>query len=84
MRQVNREAGRVVGLLAGHLLACPRFACPGVDGACAADVVAEAYPAAVAAGWVPRPAELAARHPDLADALRAFFPADPAPAELAG
>lgn len=78
------EHGRVVGLLAGHLLASPRFQCPGVDGASAEDVVTAAYPAASAAGWVPRPAELAARHPELAAAIGSFFRADPAPAGMAG
>lgn len=72
--------GRVVGLLAGHLIASPWFHCPGVDGACAGDVVAAEYPAAVAAGRVPPPSELAARNPDLAAALRRFFGA----AALAG
>ena len=64
---------RVIGLLAGHLLAAPGFHRPGADGATVAAVVAAEYSAASAAGWVPRPAELAARHPDLADALSSYF-----------
>jgi len=78
------EHGRLVGLLAGHLLASPRFHCPGTDGASAEDVVTAAYPAASAAGWVPRPAELAARHPELAAEIRSFFRDEPAPAGMAG
>ncbi|MBN9522178.1 hypothetical protein J0H58_27270 [bacterium] len=73
MRTAGVADGRVVGLLAGHLLASPWFRCPGVDGASAGDVVAAEYPPAAAAGWVPSPSELAARHPDLAAALGAYF-----------
>ena len=75
--------GRVVGLLAGHLLASPWFHCPGVDGASAGDVVAAEYPPAAAAGRVPPPSELAARHPDLAAALGAYF-RDVFPTGMAG
>lgn len=67
------NADRVVGLLAEHLLASPRFRCVGFDGATVGDVVAAEYPAAAAVGWVPGPAELAARYPALAGALDAFF-----------
>lgn len=67
------DAARMVQVLAGYLLACPWFRCPGVDGASTADVVANEYPAASAAGWVPRPPELAVRHPELADTLASFF-----------
>jgi len=84
MRYVETVDGAVVGLLAGHLLACPRFRCPGVDGASAGDVVAAEYLAAAAAGWVPRPAELAARYPELAGALGSFFREAAAPAGMAG
>ena len=79
MRSSNPRAGssvnadRVVGLLAEHLLASPRFRCAGFDGATVGDVVAAEYPAAAAVGWVPGPTELAARHPDLAEALDGFF-----------
>ncbi|MFO0798477.1 MAG: hypothetical protein U0804_13455 [Gemmataceae bacterium] len=78
------EHDRVVGLLAGHLLASRWFYCPGVDGASAEDVVTAAYPAASAAGWVPRLAELAARYPELAAAIGSFFRDEPAPAGMAG
>ena len=78
----SAEAGpsfdRLVDVLAGYLLASPRFHCPGVDGASIADVVATEYPPASAAGWVPPTTVLAARHPDLADALASFFRADTA------
>ena len=37
-------------VLAGYLLACPRFRCPGLDGATVADVVASEYPPAAASG----------------------------------
>lgn len=80
----DKEHDRLVGLLARHLMASPRFHCPGTDGASAEDVVAAAYPAASAAGWVPQPAELAARHPELAAAIGSFFRADPAPTGMAG
>ncbi len=74
---------RVVGLLAGYLLASPRFRCPGMDGASVEDMVATEYPAACAAGWVPRQAELAARHPELADALTTFLWGKSNPADTA-
>ncbi len=70
-------------LLANYLLACPRFQCPGMDGASLEDVVASEYPAASAAGWVPRPVELASRHPDLVEALADYFRYDPASALFA-
>ena len=59
---------RVIGLLNS-----PQFRCPGADGATVEDVVAAEYPAASAAGWVPRPAELANRYPDLSAALAGFI-----------
>jgi hypothetical protein len=72
--QPSRESlDRMQLVLANYLLACSRFQCPGMDGASLADVVASEYPAASAAGWVPRPAELTANHPDLADVLQVFF-----------
>ncbi len=64
---------RIQMLLANYLLACPRFQCPGMDGASLADVVGCEYPAASAAGWVPRPDELASRHPEIAHELADFF-----------
>jgi len=69
----NACCDSLIDVLAGYLLTCPRFRCPGLDGATVADVVASEYPPAAASGWVPRPVELAARHPDLADAIAAFF-----------
>ena len=67
------RSGGLSDVLAGYLLASPRFRRPGADGATVADVVAAEYPPASAAGWVPRPVELAARHPDLADVIGSFF-----------
>ena len=77
------DESRVVHVLAGYLLASPRFYSPGVDGASVADVVATEYPTASAAGWVPHPLELAQRHPELVEALASFFGADTAPTGLA-
>jgi hypothetical protein len=72
--QPSRESlERMQLVLANYLLSCPRFRCPGMDGASLADVVASEYPAASAAGWVPRLAELSTRHPDLTDVLADFF-----------
>lgn len=76
--RVGQPIDRLVEMLAGYLLASPRFHCPGVDGASVADVVATEYPPASAAGWVPPTTVLAQRHPDLADALASFFRADTA------
>ncbi len=64
---------RMVDLLASYLLASPAFRCPGADGATVEDVVAAEYPAASVAGRVPRPGELTVRHPELAEAITAFF-----------
>jgi hypothetical protein len=69
--QINEH--RAVTVLAEYLLASPRFGCPGMDGASVADVVASAYPAASAAGWVPHPTAVADRHPELAAALTSFL-----------
>ena len=68
-----REVEAVAEVLGRYLLASPRFRCDGFDGATVGDVVAAEYPAAAAVGCVPGPAELAARHPDLAEALGGFF-----------
>jgi hypothetical protein len=68
------EAGRVVELLAGYLLASPRVSWPGAAGLTVGEAVVAAYPAAAAAGFVPRLGELERRHPDLAAALNTFFP----------
>ncbi len=72
----NASRSRMIGVLAGYLLASPAFVCPGADGATVEDVVASEYPWASAAGVVPLPRELAARHPDLADAIGSFFQLD--------
>ena len=72
---------RMIDVLAGYLLSSPAFRCPGADGATVEDVVASEYPRASAVGMVPRPSELAARHPDLAVAIESFFHLD---ATLAG
>ena len=77
---MQTNENRVVAVLAGYLLASPRFGCPGMDGASVADVVASAYPAASAAGWVPHPTAVARRHPELAAALASFFGAVGSPA----
>ena len=66
----------MIDVLAGYLLASPSFICPGADGATVEDVVASEYPRASAARMVPRPSDLAARHPDLADAIESFFHLD--------
>ena len=79
----GRARRRMVELLAGYLLASPSFLCPGADGATVEDVVAAEYAVAAAVGRVPRPGELATRHPDLADALAAFFSAGAIPVEMA-
>ncbi len=72
--QAFREStDRIPMLLASYLLACPRFQCPGMDGASLADVVECEYPAASAAGWVPRPDELTQRHPEIARELTDYF-----------
>ncbi|HKB05095.1 MAG TPA: hypothetical protein VKD90_22920 [Gemmataceae bacterium] len=65
--------GRLAGILAGHLLSAPRLDWPGADGLSVGDVVAAAYPAAVAAGLVPGAADLARLYPDLADAIAAML-----------
>ena len=80
----GRARRRMVELLAGYLLAAPVFLCPGADGATVEDVLEAEYPVASAAGRVPRPGELATRHPDLADALASFFGAGAISAEMAG
>lgn len=80
----GRARRRMVELLAGYLLASPAFLYPGADGATVEDVVAAEYPVAAAAGRVPRPSELATRHPDLADALAAFFRVQAFSGEMAG
>ena len=69
-------ASAVADLLAGYLLTAARFHCPGMDGATVAEVVIAEYRTAADAGWVPRPEDLALRHPDLADALAGFFPVE--------
>ncbi len=70
----QRDVEAVADVLARYLLASPRFRCPGTDGATVAEVVIAEYRVAAAAGWVPRPEDLAARHPELAEALAGFFP----------
>ena len=64
---------RLVRLLADYLLASPRAGWPGTDGLTVSAVVAAAYPAAVSAGAVPGPAELAHRHAELADEIVTYF-----------
>ena len=66
----------MIDVLAGYLLASPAFRCPGADGATVEDVVASEYPSALAGGMVPRPCDLAARHPDMADVIESFFHLD--------
>jgi hypothetical protein len=72
----DSSRNRMIGLLAGYLLASPAFRCPGADGATVEDVVASEYPWASAAGMVPRLSELVVRYPDLADAIESFFHLD--------
>ncbi len=74
--ETNPLRSRMIGLLAGYLLASPAFVCPGADGATVEDVVASEYPAASAAGMVPRSSDLAASHPDLANVIGSFFHLD--------
>ena len=74
--ETNPSRSRMIDVLAGYLLASPAFRCPGADGATVEDVVASEYPSASAAGMVPRPSDLAARHPDMADTIGAFFHID--------
>jgi hypothetical protein len=69
----ERDArSRALGLLADYLHACP-VGWPGADGLSVEVVIGAAYPAAAAAGLAPGPAELAARHPDLAGAFASLF-----------
>jgi hypothetical protein len=70
---------RLVALLAGHLAGCRWGRWPGADGLTLAEVVRTRYPAAAAAGYVPGLQELARRHPDLAAAIAALFPAPAGP-----
>ena len=64
---------RVSELLAEYLVASGRLVWPGADGLLVEDVVLAEYAGAIAAGVVPTPAELSARHPDLAAAVAAFL-----------
>jgi hypothetical protein len=68
----SNAGNRVTELLAEHLASC-WVAWPGTDGLTSEEVVAEAYLAASATGRVPNQAELTLRHPELADAVAAFF-----------
>jgi hypothetical protein len=66
-------------ILLGYLRAAGEPLCPGADGLTLEDALA-AYPRAAAAGLVPDRLELLCRHPDLRDAVDAFF-ADRGPRE---
>jgi hypothetical protein len=59
-------------ILLGYLRAAGEPLCPGADGLTLEDALA-AYPQAAAAGLVPDRRELLRRHPDLRDAVEAFF-----------
>ena len=63
---------RLREVLLGYLqtAGCPRW--PGADGLMLEDAL-RSYPANAAAGLVPDRQELLRRHPDLSEALRAFF-----------
>jgi hypothetical protein len=63
----------LVGVLVGYLLAASGTRHPDADGLTVEDVLAAEYPPASAAGRVPGPDELVRRHPELADAVVAFF-----------
>ena len=69
----GRERDRLLEVLAQYLLVSPGCSWPGSDGMTTGEVVAEAYPAAVRAGYVPARAELTRRHADLSEAIAAFF-----------
>lgn len=78
--------GPLADLLARYLVASRWLQHPYADGMTLADAVAAEYPAALADGTVPGPAELARRHPALADAVAVFFGlwGDPSPVSSAG
>jgi hypothetical protein len=63
---------RLRELLLGYLQVPGGTTWPGADGLTVREVLLS-YPHAAAAGLVPGRPELAARHPELAGALRAFF-----------
>jgi hypothetical protein len=65
--------GRAIALLAGYLLAAGRGAWPGTDGLTVAEAVVAFYRSAALSGQVPGPAELARRHPELADGIGALL-----------
>lgn len=94
MRYVNPNSGRLspasetrgqtTELLAGYLLASPRFRFPGCDGLTIEEVVIAEYPRAAAAGYVPSPADLARKHTNLANAIASFFRCEQASTVMAG
>jgi hypothetical protein len=63
-------------LLLAYLLAANYPPWPGADGL-AVDDVLRTYPQASARGFVPGPAELRNRHPDLAEHVQQFFGLNP-------
>jgi hypothetical protein len=60
-------------VLAEYLIAAHCVRGPGADGLTLEDVVATEYPAALSAGHVPGPDEVASQHPELAAEVVAFF-----------
>ncbi len=69
------DATLVAELLERYLLSSAPAAWPGTDGLTVAEAIGERYRAEARAGRVPDFAELVRGHPELADALTAFFDA---------
>jgi hypothetical protein len=64
---------RVIALLADHLSRCGMLRWPGMDGMTVEEVVLASCRGGANAGCLPTPAELAERHPALADDIRRYF-----------
>jgi hypothetical protein len=73
LNPVAEPKDRVAELLAGYLLSAGPRAGPGTDGMTVAEAASAFYQTAARAGQVPDLAELSRRHPELADAISAFF-----------
>jgi hypothetical protein len=70
---------RVAELLAGYVLSAGHSGWPGTDGLTVAEAAGAFSHAAALAGQVPDRAELTRRHPERADAIRAFLSAKRTP-----
>lgn len=64
---------RAVALLADHLSRVGMLRWPGMDGMTVEEVVLASYRGGASGGCLPTPAELAERHPALADDIRRYF-----------